>query len=425
MNRGEDLTMSIRSIKKRMVESILLIVGIALGVGVAGAGIALVSNSLKASKELLDSPQYKEIVVSLREDNEDLDLPVVPRKDLSNVVLTTADLKAAAEAPDVVYAYVASPTRFFLGDRPSGPGRPGEQPAGNPGEGNPPAMPQEISGYRVSPDFFSAWNLHAASGSIFTADDMASGDQVTVLGSTCAESLYGNADVVGQKIKLNGMFYTITGVLDETGTKYDQMAFMPAFMAEALGGESTQRLRMQSWNTNLRFAVADPERLTQAKTQLSAYFDRTFGEGLVIISIPREEAEAAKIQSSRLVSVVLFLSITGLFIAGVNVSNIMMSRALRKQRTIGVLKALGASKTDVFRLFSTEAVILCILGGIIGTGLCVLLSGLMEETMGLQGVNPLVLILGILCSWIFTLAMTIVPAVHAANVAPAEAIRTE
>ncbi|HOV64927.1 MAG TPA: hypothetical protein PLG43_13720, partial [Spirochaetia bacterium] len=81
MKRGEDLTMSIRSIKKRMVESILLIVGIALGVGVAGAGIALVSNSLKASKELLDSPQYKEIVVSLREDNEDLDLPVVPRKD--------------------------------------------------------------------------------------------------------------------------------------------------------------------------------------------------------------------------------------------------------------------------------------------------------------------------------------------------------
>jgi len=203
------------------------------------------------------------------------------------------------------------------------------------------------------------------------------------------------------------------------------MAFMPAFMAEALGGESTQRLRMQSWNTTLRFAVADPERLTQAKAQLSAYFDRTFGEGLVIISIPREEAEAAKIQSSRLVSVVLFLSITGLFIAGVNVSNIMMSRTLRKQRTIGVLKALGASKTDVFRLFSTEAVILCILGGIIGTGLCVLLSGLMEETMGLQGVNPLVLILGILCSWIFTLAMTIVPAVHAANVAPAEAIRTE
>jgi putative ABC transport system permease protein len=418
-----------------MVESLLLIVGIALGVGVAGAGIALVANSLRESKELLNSPQYKEIVVSLREDNADLDLPVVPRKDLSNIVLTTADLEAALDAPDVVYAYVASPVRFFVGDMPQGgpgggPGGPGGGPPGGVpnqgGEGGAPmAMPEELSGYKVSPEFFSAWDMHAVSGSLFTDEDMAKGDQVIVLGSELAESMYGTEDPAGNKMKINGEFYTITGVTGESGTKYDQMAFIPAFMAEAVGGENRRMLRMQSWNTTLRFAVSDPERLTEAKAQLSSYFDRTFGEDTVIISIPREEAETAKVRSSRLVAVVLFLSIAGLFIAGVNVSNIMMSRALRKQRSVGVLKALGASKGDIFRLFSTEAMILCVAGGILGAGLCVLLSALMESTMGLSGVRPLILIAGILGAWIFTFAMTIVPAVHAAKVTPAEAIRTE
>jgi len=267
--------------------------------------------------------------------------------------------------------------------------------------------------------------MHAVSGSLFTDEDMAKGDQVIVLGSELAESMYGTEDPAGNKMKINGEFYTITGVTGESGTKYDQMAFIPAFMAEAVGGENRRMLRMQSWNTTLRFAVSDPERLTEAKAQLSSYFDRTFGEDTVIISIPREEAETAKVRSSRLVAVVLFLSIAGLFIAGVNVSNIMMSRALRKQRSVGVLKALGASKGDIFRLFSTEAMILCVAGGILGSGLCVLLSALMESTMGLSGVRPLILIAGILGAWIFTFAMTIVPAAHAAKVTPAEAIRTE
>ncbi len=425
MSIGEDVHISIRSIRKRMVESLLLAIGIALGIGATGAGIALVSNSMRETDKVLNSPEYREIVVSLREDNADMDIPAVPVEVKTDVILTTADLAAAREAPDVQYAYISNPARFRLGEEPMGP------PPGG-GEGGPsseaggaqPAQFEELSGYRVSPEFFAAWDIQAEQGSLFTADDMASDKPLIVLGSELAASMYADKNAVGEKLRMNGNLYTISGVLEPTGSSFDRLVFTPAFMPN-LRGTNTGMLRMADWNTSLRFSVKDPEKLDAAKNQLASYFERNFGQGAVVISVPREEAELAKTRSVRLVTVVMFLSIAGLLIAGVNVSNIMMGRAMRRQRSIGVLKALGASRTDIFRLFFSEALLLCVAGAVIGTGLSLLLSPLMEKTMGFGGVNALILALGILIAWIFTLAMTVLPALQAARVPAAEAIRNE
>ena len=123
MKYGEGFLLSTRSISNRLVESVLLVVAIALGIGAAGAGVAMMTGTALRSRKLLDLPEYREIVVSTRSDAEEMDLPAIAVNDANNdVVLTTIDLKAAEEAPDVHYAYVANRRRFHLGDFRFGPG---------------------------------------------------------------------------------------------------------------------------------------------------------------------------------------------------------------------------------------------------------------------------------------------------------------
>ncbi len=420
MKRGEDLLLSSRSIRKRMVESILLIVAIALGIGAAGAGIAMMAGTAAESRELLASPEYREIVVSIREDTAEMDLPVAAVDEESDLVLTTMDLKAAEEAPDVQYAYVAGRTRYHLGDfRGFGPGQPPQEGQAAPDPADMLEI-EELDGYEVSPEFFSAWSMRAAEGSLFTEADMAAGEPLLIYGSELAADMDG---AVGEQIVVEGQMYTVVGVLEPTGTDYDNMAFSPAFMPDLQMNDMMAMRR--SWGTTLRFAVSDVERLEEAEEQLESYFSRTYGAGSVVISIPRAEAEAAKVRATRLATVVLFLSLAGLLIAAVNVSNILYSRAVRRHRSVGILKALGASMRDVFRLFFSEALLLGGFGAVLGIGLSVLLSKLMESSLGFERISAGVLGAGILGAWAITMALTVFPALQAARVPAAEAIRNE
>lgn len=523
MSLKEDMLLSTRSIRKRLTESILLIIGIALGVGAAGVGIAMTAGSMKETKKIMASPEYKQIVVSLRSDSEDMEVPAVLLNTTEDIILTTADLKAAEEAPDIEYAYVATRTRFdltdrmrnFLNSRANDPAQAGTvqtavlpdggvlvsitrpegadaasgtagaavsrseattQPAsedasaGGLARQNPTAtqesastgaavtsaqgtrqlfesdgnalngtaqdgaasegMPQlphqenEISGYEVSPDFFNAWNLRAEDGSVFTADDMKNEAPILVLGSKTAETLAEDGEVMGRKLYSFDKVYTVAGVLEPSGTEYDSMAFSPAFMPEQKG-EVTGMLRFRSWGTTLRFSVTDPGKLESAKEQLSQYFTRTYGEDSVVITIPGTEARAQQDRSTRLVIVVLFLSLAGLLIAAVNVSNILLGRALRRQRSVGILKALGASMADIFRLFFSEAFLLSVIGAAGGAVLSVLLSRLIGRTVQFGNISILMLAAGVFGAWIITMALTMFPAVQASRFPAAESMRTE
>ena len=116
MSSGEDTRIGLRWIVSRPVESLLLVFGISLGIGATAAGIALAGRTGADAREILASTQYREIVVSIRESAEDMDLPATAQVSTENIILTTADLAAAEDAEDVQYAYVANRTGFRLGN---------------------------------------------------------------------------------------------------------------------------------------------------------------------------------------------------------------------------------------------------------------------------------------------------------------------
>ena len=146
---------------------------------------------------------------------------------------------------------------------------------------------------------------------------------------------------------------------------------------------------------------------------------------MVNITIPREEAETTRDRNSRLVTVILFLAVSGLLIAGVNVSNILLARTIRRRREVGILKALGASMKDIFRLFFLEAFLMSFLGALLGFLVSRLLSQVMESSMGFGPITLGMLGPGVLISWLLTMALTVLPAMQASRVPAADAMRTE
>ena len=468
MKIGEDVRISLRSIKKRPVESLLLILGVALGIGATAAGVSMITLAGKQSKKLLSSTNYREILVSIRETAEDMELPAVVYQE-TDVVLTTKDLRAREDVPELQYAYTSSRTRIRLGNfnfgfggaqggqggqagggqtggaqrggqaggaasegstpraeivpAPSGDDEAvegqeagqaevdsetaattqdeqsdeqagdaegdGDQPAGQAGGGffNPGPAPvvdgpqpvlEEVFGYRVTPEFFSAWELYAAEGSLFSQADMDQNARLLVLGSELAPTLFEDGESLGRELLVQRQLFTIAGILEPTGTEFDTLAFMPERIFDI---SQVPAFARQFLNATLHFTVFDSDRLDEAKAQLTEWFDQTYGTGLVTISIPREEAQAARERSSRLVTVILFLAIAGLLIASVNVSNILLGRAMRKRKNVGILKALGATIRDVFGLFFIEAIIIGAGGAALGAGVSLVISRLMDAAI--------------------------------------------
>ena len=460
---GEARKIILRGVTRRAVETFLLVLGLSLGIGASASGVALVSRTIRATGELLASPEYREIIVSTRGESEEMDTAVRSIDGGEDVVLTSIDLAAADDAPDVEYAYIKQPRVFrnaapFLsrlqqqqgGAGAGGSGRAArEDSAGAPETDEAAAATDEAAaalarlgevldfpepavdewyGYAVSPEFFAAWGLVAAAGDVFTLDDIESGnDNVMVLGSELARTLYDDGRPLGRKLIHLLRLVTITAYLEPTGTEIDRLAFVPAFMPDISGSiQSTEIAALRGfWNSDLSFMVADSGRLDEAAAQLRAYFDREYRADAVVVSVPREEAEAARDRNNRLTILILFLGVSGLFIAGVNVSNILLSRALRRQKTVGILKALGASRRAVFRLFFSEALGVGTAGTAVGILVAVLLSRLMEGTVDVGHINPVMLAVGLGASWVVTSILTVFPAMQAARMPAAEAMRTE
>ena len=454
MNVGEDVRMSLRSILKRPIESLLLILGIALGIGATAAGISLISHSIQAKNELLSQTQYRELLVQIRESAEDMDLAAMPKVGEENVVLSWKDLVAKNDVPDIEHGYMADDAQFRIANfgafaNPGGPeGGPAGGPEGGPAGGaerrpsgdaaanerstapeitlpdGPEPTVDEIRGLRVSPEYFSAWNLAAAQGSLFTEKEMEENARVIVLGANLGATLFEDGQALGRELLLFRSLYTIVGILEPVGSNVDDAGIIPVQTPNIDRIPQFAR-QFVGLNTTLHFTVYDPMRLEEARSQLSEWFSQLYGEGRVVISIPRAEVEAAQDRTSRLVSVILFLAVAGLLIASVNVSNILLGRAMRKRKNVGILKALGASIRDVFGLFFIEALILGASGAVLGTGVSVLISKLMVVAISGGAVLSIMLFLGILAAWAVTTSLTVIPALQASRIPAADALRYE
>ena len=412
MFHREDLRLSIRALMARPAEALLLAAGVTVVVGATVVGLTLASTASAILDRVLSSRHFREIVVTATARSWDAPAwKTLP----SDVELNIEDLERARSVTQAVqYAYMSEWRSFSL------------EAAGG-------ALPQRehVDGAKVTPDFFAARGLTAAAGSLFTSADMAHGEPVMIVGAELGETLFEDGQAHGRTVVADLRSYRIIGVLDRSYTFADDQAFVPAGALRENyepSGESIVRFGREV--PSLHFTVADLALIDEALAQLDAYFDGVYGDGLLDVVDPRAIADDVRDVYGRLVKVVTFMAASALLFAALNLSSIFSSRALRRRRSSGILKAVGAARTRVFAVFLLDALVVGVIGSATAVGLLAVMARLLHRgfplgEFGFSGFHLAPVVAGVAASWIIVAACSALPAFAAARAPAAEAIRYE
>ena len=230
---------------------------------------------------------------------------------------------------------------------------------------------------------------------------------------------------VGQTVRLPGLDGAqarVAGVLAPTEGADDLFVYLPLADAQRLFGRPHQL-------THILVRLDTPESMDSVVSNL-----RGCDAGLEMNVVPLAHlfrTIEALVESTRLL--LGCVVVIALLVAGAGVSNTILMAVLERTREIGVLRAVGATKTDVFTLIWLETVALCLLGGLLGIGLARVGAGGVEEWLrGRLPFSPHELL--IRTEWPVVLAClgvslalgtlaSLLPAWRAARLAPAEALR--
>ena len=278
-----------------------------------------------------------------------------------------------------------------------------------------------------TPSYFDATNSVVQKGSAFTADDVAQGRKVVVLGATTAQQLFGaDTDPLGQQALINNLPFTVIGVLQGKGSggfqNSDDIAIAPL---------TTVRSALTGSNSLSQVVVkaASPDVTNAAQAEVSAVLDVRHH-----ITSP-DRADYQVINPQQLVSTinttlgaftVLLAGIAGisLLVGGIGITNIMLVTVTERTAEIGLRKALGAPKRVILFQFLAESTMLSVFGGALGV-----LIGLLGSQVQIGTVRPAVslnaVLLAVGVSVLIGLFFGSYPANRAAALNPIEALRHE
>jgi putative ABC transport system permease protein len=279
-------------------------------------------------------------------------------------------------------------------------------------------------------------NLVVARGSFLEDDDVRSAATVTVLGANVANSLFGQGDAVGQVVRVNGKALRVIGVLAPKGGgmfgSVDDRALVPITLAQ-------QRLfngRTPDGNgyrvSSITLVATNSDDLIAIKSRVSVLLrerhhvaaDGTADDFTVI-----DQRAALSTFTTITTALSVFLgAIAGisLVVGGIGIMNIMLVSVTERTREIGLRKAVGARSRDILLQFVVEALVISLLGGLIGLALggglatAVSLSGVFSAPVSASSVA-----IAVGFSMAVGLFFGIYPARRAAALNPIDALRYE
>jgi putative ABC transport system permease protein len=279
----------------------------------------------------------------------------------------------------------------------------------------------------VSGPYQEVKSIETSTGSFLTEEDVRGSTKVAVLGPTVATDLFGEGvDPTGQRIRINGMIFTVLGVTKSKGStgfgSADENVYIPlTTLQRYLTGNDTVS------TINIEATTAD----------VMSALQQTITDTLVVsrnVADPASPDFRVTSQSDILSTMstvtgtftVLLASIAGisLLVGGIGIMNMMLTTVTERTREIGLRKAVGARPADVTSQFLTEAITLTVLGGVIGialgwgASLIVTATGLLTTVVSWQAVA---LAVGV-CAGI-GIVFGYYPARRAAKLDPIEALR--
>jgi putative ABC transport system permease protein len=279
--------------------------------------------------------------------------------------------------------------------------------------------------------FYDIENLKLDDGRFFNAAESNSGSQVAVIGSEIANSLFGNSDPIGKKVRLLGNKFTIIGVMEKQGQgilgpSKDGSAYIPVNFVRKIYGDNN-KTRVAAMIVKPKKGVDQDEFIASFEQQLRSY------RGLKPDDISNFFINPLKGFTDLIDNITSTLTLIGIIISGFSmlvggfgIANIMFVSVKERTNLIGIQKSLGAKRRFILSQFLFESIILALFGGLFGLlfvwlGTVIANSFFDEFTFILSSSNVFI---GTSVSAGIGLLAGIIPAIIAARLDPVEAIRT-
>ena len=281
-----------------------------------------------------------------------------------------------------------------------------------------------------SHEFIDIQGLEFETGRFYNESEANSGSSVIVLGNEIAKSLFEGAEPIGKNVRLYGKRFTVIGVLKKEGAglfgdSNDTTAYIPVNFVRQLYGDNNDSL------TNA--IIIKPEKgvdMDAFKSELSqklrGYRGLKAGEiDNFFINVFSGFTDLIDGILGQMNVVGWIISGFSLLVGGFGIANIMFVSVKERTNLIGIQKSLGAKNRFILFQFLFEAIILSVIGGIIGLLLVWIISLILTNVLDFEFVlSAGNIILGTGLAAIIGLISGILPAISASKLDPVEAIRT-
>ncbi|MFC1940904.1 ABC transporter permease [Chloroflexota bacterium] len=292
-------------------------------------------------------------------------------------------------------------------------------------------MNSQVTG--VPPEYREIQNLEIAYGAFFSEYEYQRGAKVVVLGSEVKETLFGDADPIGQQIRMGNNIVRVIGVLESKGGGYgspDNSVLVPLTTMQHMVAQ-TRTSQGERVVSSIALTVSDEEQtdivieqitnLLRTRHRLASEADDDFR-----ITSMQEIAETVTAATGTMTLLLGAIAAISLLVGGIGVMNIMLVSVLERTREIGIRKALGAKEHDIWIQFLIEAGLLTLAGGIIGVIAGWVVSYIVAKTGTMSTVVTAdIVILAVSVSVGIGLFFGFYPAWNASHLNPIEALRFE
>ncbi len=411
---GPELKMGLASLYAHKLRSLLTMLGMIFGVGAVVAMLSITAGAQKEMMSFIDQLGVNNIIVEAHE--------AVDRNELQTVRavsqgLSFRDYRAISE--NVSGLVAITPRKRFKPQK--------LLPKTNQ------EQPQLIG---VLPNFVEINSLKMGEGRFFTDEENTASAPVCVLGETTKVNLLGYDKGVGKYVKVNDTWLQVVGVLAQQASGDTDVEGVQAMNRNNLviSPLNTVMRRFEDNTSYLKdeidgiyMKVGPNVDSIETSSVVRAILTATHKDaGDFTVVVPAGLLEQKK-QTQFIFSVVM-ICIAGisLLVGGIGIMNIMLATVLERTREIGIRRAIGARQGDIVRQFLTEAVLISIVGGLIGIAFGYSMSKIIAGVAGWSTVvttSSIVVAFGV--SVFIGLLFGIYPAVQAAKLDPIEAIRYE